>query len=229
MATDDSTSQPSLFDTGPPTKRCTRCGRVKLLAEFGRRRQRGRVGLLAQCRECTAERIRQWGDKNRGRNLAAPPPLEGITKRCANCGQTKPAVEFQRWPKSKDGLMYCCKPCRSAEKKAERAKEKADPEVYKKRCRTRRKNHHMRSYGLHAEEYQAMCDAQGGLCAVCGKPEMTKDKAGRVKILGVDHDHSTGKVRSLLCTHCNQGIGHFSDDPALLRAAAAYLEGHASI
>lgn len=50
-------------------------------------------------------------------------------------------------------------------------------------------------------------------CVICGD-------AGQ---LVVDHDHSTGKVRGMLCNHCNRGLGHFRDDPTLLEFAAQYL------
>lgn len=52
-----------------------------------------------------------------------------------------------------------------------------------------------------------------GRCAICGE----------VQPLALDHDHKTAKVRGLICTHCNNGIARFRDDPARLEAAAAYL------
>jgi len=78
----------------------------------------------------------------------------------------------------------------------------------------------LRTYGLTRDQYEAMLDAQGGVCALCKRPAR---KIGGF-ILDVDHDHVTGKVRSLLCRLCNIGIGHFHEDPTLLRAAAEYLE-----
>ncbi|MEU0663871.1 endonuclease VII domain-containing protein [Streptomyces lavendulocolor] len=73
--------------------------------------------------------------------------------------------------------------------------------------------------------------ARGGTCAICGRPD------GEGRALSVDHDHgccpegdrTCGKcVRGLVCGACNHGLGKFRDSPELLRAAAAYLERHAS-
>lgn len=90
--------------------------------------------------------------------------------------------------------------------------------------------HRVREYrnkfGLTLEEYFKMHDAQGGACASCGFPE-TERRNGKIRWLAVDHCHSTGAIRGLLCGNCNQGIGRFRDDPKLLRAAADYLERHA--
>jgi hypothetical protein len=80
-----------------------------------------------------------------------------------------------------------------------------------------------RAYGITKGEYQTRLQAQGGLCGICKKAwngnEANPD-------LVVDHDHRTGKVRGLLCPHCNHLLGHSMDSPEVLRAAAAYLETH---
>ena len=75
-----------------------------------------------------------------------------------------------------------------------------------------------RKFGLSLADYEALLEAQGGLCAICRCPCPTG------KRLAVDYDHETGAVRGLLCAACNRGIGMFSDDPDRLRAALTYLE-----
>ena len=74
---------------------------------------------------------------------------------------------------------------------------------------------HLRRHGLAIEEYNAMVDAQHGQCAICGCGD---------EQLCVDHDHSTGVVRGLLCQRCNRGLGDFRDNPSALRKAINYLE-----
>lgn len=82
----------------------------------------------------------------------------------------------------------------------------------------------MRRYGLTITGYEAMLTQQGGVCALCRKAETHKARDGKVTLLAVDHDHATGSVRALLCHACNVGLGSFLDDPALLHAAAGYVE-----
>lgn len=78
--------------------------------------------------------------------------------------------------------------------------------------------HLKRQFGISLEEYNALVQSQGGLCALCGKA----CPSGRS--LAVDHCHSTHEVRGLLCMNCNNGLGRFKDNPELLRRAAQYLE-----
>lgn len=84
-----------------------------------------------------------------------------------------------------------------------------------------------RHYGVTLEWYEERFTEQNGVCAICKKPERRFDKRNKKPfLLAVDHDHKTGKQRELLCSFCNHGLGNFSDDIALMRAAIAYLERH---
>lgn len=77
-------------------------------------------------------------------------------------------------------------------------------------------------YGITDEQYQQKLQEQEGVCAICGA-----DKPGRNhENMHVDHNHSTGEVRGLLCDLCNRGLGYFKDNNQLLRKAAAYLENY---
>lgn len=102
----------------------------------------------------------------------------------------------------------------------QRAYDAAHPEKVSADNRTQR----LRRYGLTVVAYEEMLAAQNGLCALCGKVETHRDKRGEITRLAVDHDHVTGSVRALLCHACNTGVGSFYDDPAVLRAAAEYIE-----
>ena len=73
-------------------------------------------------------------------------------------------------------------------------------------------------YGLAEGVFDELLAKQNGRCALCCAP---MDKPC------IDHDHVTGSMRELLCHKCNRGLGHFNDDPSLLRSAIAYLEKHA--
>jgi Recombination endonuclease VII len=100
------------------------------------------------------------------------------------------------------GSRYC----------AEHSTQGAERERARMRHRSRE-----RMYGIAPEEYQALLEAQEGLCAVCGN-----GPTGR-RLLSVDHDHVTGEVRGLLCNRCNPMLGYARDDVAVLQAAIEYL------
>jgi Recombination endonuclease VII len=90
-----------------------------------------------------------------------------------------------------------------------------------------RHNSLMHYFGIDNEQYAKMLVAQGGVCAICDRPERMI-RFGKVQALSVDHDHKTGDLRSLLCHACNKALGAFGDDPARLERAAAYLRHHAA-
>lgn len=74
-------------------------------------------------------------------------------------------------------------------------------------------------YGLTEEEFLLMKSSQNGSCAICGSSQ----EQGLKRELDVDHCHSTGEIRGLLCNNCNRGIGHLQDDPDILLRAYEYL------
>lgn len=82
----------------------------------------------------------------------------------------------------------------------------------------------MRDYGLPLKVWQQMFDEQGGVCAICKKPETAVDsRTGKAKRLGVDHCHRKNTVRGLLCSRCNVFVGHLEGNLQKLVATLEYL------
>ncbi len=98
-------------------------------------------------------------------------------------------------------------------------------EIKEKRCIFVKNGGNLKRYGLSLEDYNRMLDSQKGLCSICNQPETTK-RWGKLDKLSVDHEHNSGKVRGLLCNHCNRGIGCFRDSKILLKKAIIYLKKH---
>lgn len=139
------------------------------------------------------------------------------TKRCSKCGEWKELDEFHNNSGRPDGKAYWCKVCQLASN--ERWK-KSNPEAVKSNYRT---IHLRNNFGITTEEFEEMSERQGNVCAICKEPATRGGVGWR---LSVDHHHSTGRIRGLLCDSCNVSIGRFKDSPTLLRKAADYLEKH---
>jgi hypothetical protein len=73
-------------------------------------------------------------------------------------------------------------------------------------------------YGITPEQYTQLLLKQNGCCAICNKPSTDYKRR-----LHVDHDHTTKKIRGLLCVRCNYGIGYFNENTSLLDKAKEYL------
>jgi hypothetical protein len=144
---------------------------------------------------------------------------------CSKCREEQAEAEFYKNPNTGRWSSWC-RLCLALARRADRA---ADPEKYRARDRKYYTSHKWRwsmnynllaRYGITLEQWESMLDAQGGVCAICERgPEGFKNHAR----LFVDHDHQTDAVRGLLCGPCNTGLGHFRDDPNLLRRALTYL------
>lgn len=76
-----------------------------------------------------------------------------------------------------------------------------------------------KKYGITEAQYTELLNKQNGVCAICGSK-----KAGyKMRQLVIDHIHGTNKIRGLLCTPCNLGLGNFKDNIGFLENAASYL------
>lgn len=102
-----------------------------------------------------------------------------------------------------------CHPCSAAWQRQYRATRGGLDAVR----RADRKSQLKRKFGMTVEQYDALLLAQDGHCAIC--PSTTE--------LCVDHNHTTGVVRGILCNPCNKALGFLKDDPARLAAAIEYL------
>lgn len=81
-----------------------------------------------------------------------------------------------------------------------------------------------KTYGITQEDYLNRLRSQEGKCAICGTDNNGLTRHGTTANFHVDHDHTTGLVRGLLCFPCNKGLGMFRDSQIVLVAAAKYLQ-----
>jgi hypothetical protein len=135
-----------------------------------------------------------------------------LYRTCMTCGEVKHATEFYVRNKKTMTRHSSCKECDKARNKE---RHHSNPE------RTRN-NDLLRNYGISLGDHAEMFEKQQGLCAICGK-----EGDGRWKKLCVDHCHSSGKVRKLLCRNCNMVLGQVGDNAKLLEKMVIYLNEHA--
>ena len=185
-----------------------RCAECSEPIEEDRLNRRGPVPSF--CLPCRNRRRWKSSHRSSSRRRAEDPEYAASERRRW--------AEAQRRRRTEDADRYRR---RDAERKRERWA--SDPEWRERQLVMRLANR----YGMTVERYYEMLDEQSNTCAICRQPPSENER------LHVDHDHAccAGKkscgrcVRGLLCAHCNNGIGRFTDEPALLRAAATYLDG----
>ena len=144
-------------------------------------------------------------------------------KFCPRCQTTKDDFTFGKDKKGRLGLSFWCRPCTNdyARERYPLVKErirKSSKATYRRRINTYRNDRLTKNYGLSLEDYNKRLVTQDGVCAICKLPDSTGHS------LAVDHSHTTGKIRGLLCKVCNLAIGNFRDNPIIMREAAKYLE-----
>lgn len=153
-----------------------------------------------------------------------------MEKYCPQCGETKSRLKFYANKNVRDGLHSVCIVCHLANSKKRRElpenKERARlaQEKWRKNPKNKRANlssAYKAKYGITLDSYEEMLEKQDRKCYICGNEANYNGKP-----LYVDHCHDSGKVRKLLCQHCNSGLGMFRDNPELLIKAADYVKEH---
>jgi len=127
---------------------------------------------------------------------------------CSKCAKTKLSTEYHVDKRAKSGHCGSCKQCVSLAKALDYKKHRGKRLAYRRSY----------LYGVSQGGYKALQDKFKGLCGICG------DVDGTGLALAVDHCHTSGKVRGLLCNNCNNGLGRFRDDEGLLQLAISYLK-----
>lgn len=208
---------------------CAPCAEQQRAGHQMRRKGRTSKGLCAQCGERPRDRgttkcaecneaYRAWRqakiDAGACVTCGSAPAVEGNT-RCAKCHKSSNRASEER------RALGLCAAC--GEVPHSPGKTTCDS------CLTRKAERYVfQRYRLTRAELDALVLAQRGECAICGRTN-----AGRTGVverlcgLHIDHDHRAGRVRGLLCHHCNLILGHADDSVERLERATQYLRGKA--
>ena len=143
-------------------------------------------------------------------------------KSCACCKEFLPEENFSTDKSRKDGLFKYCKKCNSEQYKKNRNAKCEYQKNYRLENKERhkewtRKSHLKKKYNLTPDEYFNMLAQQNNICAICNV--LFTDTL----VPQIDHCHTTGRVRGLLCRACNTAIGMLKEDPTILQNAQNYL------
>lgn len=214
-------------------KICKKCGPL-ILSQVRFRKDKPNQSLCIKCeyerkkiqRTNDPQKFKEHGDKYRYLER----PLDTKELSCSKCKETKDINDFT---KNMINIRYpYCRDCSRAastnsRKKPEQRQKTKD--WYNKTYKTIADNaYYVKRYGITLDQYNLMSEQQNHMCAICRNPEPCKTKNGTPMRLYVDHDHSTGAIRKLLCIKCNMGMGSFNDDPKLMFLAVKYLREHST-
>ncbi|MEU3117990.1 MULTISPECIES: endonuclease VII domain-containing protein [Micromonospora] len=199
---------PVPLDDQDGRRRCRDCGDWKPLDEFcaSSKRPSGRGSYCKPCfnarsKASYAKRVKQRYD----REVKTPREVPDGHRFCADCGTVKPLADFPRNRSDSTGYATYCKPCHNLRTR----------ETKQRLYGGNREYHLRRRYGVGEKEFQELLTEQGGVCAICRRPDPEH----------LDHDHRTGWVRGILCFNCNGGLGQFKDNAEVLARAITYLRG----
>lgn len=152
-------------------------------------------GLNYRCKKCVCESAERRR-RTLGMNIQRRKVAPEGTKWCSDCKGYQSINDFHQNRRNSDNLSHICKTCAS--------------------IRDKGRDHYQKTYGISRTEYDALVEDQRGLCASCGDPLVRPH---------LDHCHDTGRVRGVLCHHCNVALGMLKDDPKRVQLLLEYIGG----
>jgi hypothetical protein len=193
---------------GMETKVCIKCGVEQPTTEFYADK-RNKSGLQGRCRNC---------QKNGRKHYTTF--IFVAMKICSVCKKDKPRTDFYKCSDTSTGLDSSCKECAKSREKSDKIQAyRKSPEAK----RIKRERNFIKTYGITIEEYDRISELQGNKCLICG------GNSWDGRHLAIDHNHKTGKIRGLLCSMCNRGLGMFKDSVLLLQKAEQYLTDNTEV
>lgn len=138
---------------------------------------------------------------------------------CKKCGSSNNSFPLGQNGKGKYYYRPTCTKCKNSvgvehRKKYYSKMKVTNPERY---ALIQRRHRLKKKYGLTLEKYAEIFNSQGGVCAICRTPESPRN-------MPVDHNHTTGEIRGILCDHCNKALGYFKDNVETMKTAIAYIQ-----
>jgi hypothetical protein len=138
-------------------------------------------------------------------------------KQCNKCGEVKGFESFH-FRKDNNTYRHSCKECIGS---YQRNRYQTNPDIRAERIKASRR-YNLKQYGITEDTFHNMYDTQSGRCAICSRKIVTASKDTK-EVACIDHCHTTGRVRGLLCWDCNVGLGKFFDNTEVMLNAVNYL------
>ena len=204
-------------------KQCTECKQTLIISEF-HKCSRSKDGARNKCKRCRSMEIRKSYNEEDSKSRAHAQKYRRNNKK-------KIAVSTKKHREQNKDKLYSKTKLWKENNKDKTKKSWVEwrernvkrRKVYKKNRRIKgleimsdRKQNY-KKYNITIEDYDKMFDEQGGVCYICHEPSLNQR-------LSVDHNHETGKVRSLLCSRCNIWLGILENNGELFEQFKIYLK-----
>jgi len=206
-------------------KMCSTCKSEKQLEDFEVRKSYGKEYRRGVCRACRQEDNLRYKAEHPGDSA-----ISAKTWRENNPGkareQTRKWREDNRESVNKNQQRY---------RRETAEKQLIYQDSHSRYHKTWRKNNSEKikhytlksTYGISLADYKRLHTRQGGVCAICAKPESRiEPRTGEPRLLAVDHCHASGLIRGLLCADCNTALGLLREKTELFQSAISYIQLH---